>query len=222
MYMSSTCSSTFMTWSMFCHHDNCHSQGLHLCPCRGSEWSCPPSLMARPCSWKQPLSVVLSAQHLPYQQRYGYMENTIAIWRIRLSHPLTLPARWHVLLCVWHQCRQFLSSWPLPSFLLSSGHNRPWTVHASFVKLCPPLHSTIRFLVSTQETTNFGGSIQQGALQPWPWTLMYTGKNINVTVPADNLDKYLSIWNLGNSTLQVVIEAFLFRTSLAHLRCVHW
>ena len=49
-------------------HDNCHGQGLHLCPYRGSEWSSPPSLMGSHHSWKQPLSLVSPAQLFPHQQ----------------------------------------------------------------------------------------------------------------------------------------------------------
>ena len=49
----------------------------------------------------------------------------------------------------------------------------------------------------------------------------HKGRGANVTIPVTNWDNYLSGWNLGNSVLQLVIEAFLFRFSSAHFRWVH-
>ena len=49
-------------------HGSYHGQGPHPCPCWGSGWSSPPSLLGTYHCWKQSLSVFLPARLLPHQQ----------------------------------------------------------------------------------------------------------------------------------------------------------
>ena len=46
-------------------------------------------------------------------------------------------------------------------------------------------------------------------------------KSANMTFQVTNWDRYHSSWGLGNSVVQLVVETFLFKFSLALLRYVH-
>ena len=97
---------------------------------------------------------------------------------------------------------------------------------ALFDQVCVSLHEPG---VANEETIGYGevkDSLTLHATDTEAVSTMgiavHTGRSANVIVSVTNLDKYLSGWNLGNSALQLVIETFLFRTSSAYLRSVHW
>ena len=79
------------------YHGSCHGQGLHPCPCRGSGWIFPPSLLGSHCSWEQALAVVLPTQFHPHQQCF-----TSQLWC-----QMGQKSRWASSLAVFHPAECF-------------------------------------------------------------------------------------------------------------------